>query len=327
MRNPGSRLLLLVGLLACESTSSPVPVFRHDVTPEMVTGAALAALKPDGHFHIDHPPTAAGDVSLEEARAQAPEYAKYLSKHFGGYWTGNFTDPHLLTVCGEAYFIHPQLQLAIPDSVPNLIAKTLLRLYGAQWIIQMCGPAGDPQMTVQAAIEGNDLRFANGERSDTSVALATAWTTRGVLENWPDALTISPERAVRFVWETLGVRVTEVPQLFQRGDMYFGTRYHLNRVGSAQSCHRWRVVLENEVRVRGMTSFAEVTTKVIHVGAGTCDILDVEPWLQIPSGPQPTEVLLDFLDDFEIPANLWTVRVPVISPISFELAVRAPGTP
>jgi hypothetical protein len=42
---------------------------------------------------------------------------------------------------------------------------------------------------------------------------------------------------------------------------------------------------------------------------------------------QPTDVMLDFLDDFVSPAIVWTVRVPVISPISFEFAVRAPGTP
>jgi hypothetical protein len=182
-------------------------------------------------------------------------------------------------------------------------------------------------MTVQVAIEGNDVRFTNGERSDTTVAMVTAWSTRGALENWPHALTISPERAVRFVWETLGVRVTQVPQLVQRGDMWPSDRYLLNRVGAAQSCHRWRIELENEVRVRGMTSLAERTTKVIHVGATTCDAWNVEPLLQIPTGAQPTEVLLDYLENFETPAILWTVRVPVLSPISFEFALRAPGTP
>jgi hypothetical protein len=319
MRNPASRLLLLVGLLACESTSSPVPVFRHDVTPEMVTGAALAALKPDGHFRITQPPTTSGEVSLEEARTQAPEFLKYLST-----LPGDSSDFGLLTVCGEAYYVYPQLQVTIPDSVSAFVAKTLRRLYGAQWIIQMCGPDADLRMTVQTAIEGNDVRFANGERSDSTAALITAWTTREGLENWPDALTISAERAVRFVWETLGVRVTQVPQLFQRGDRWPGDRYLLNRVGAARSCHRWRIELENEVRVRGMTSLAEVTTKVIHVGTTTCDEWNVEPLLQIPSGTQLTEVLLDFLENFETPPILWTVRVPVLGPISFEFAVRAP---
>ena len=321
MRNQRGRTLLVVGLLACESTSSPAPVFRHDVTPEMVTGAALAALKPDGRFQMNPPPTTAGDVSLEQAMTQAPEYMKYFASR------GNLTNPDLLTVCGEAYFVHPQVRRDIPDSVPDFVARWLMRLYGPQWIIQVCGPAGDPQAAVQAAIEGNDVRFANGERSDTLAALVTAWTGGRMLDNWPDVLTISPERAVRFVWETFGVRVTEVPQLFQRGLRWAGDRYTLTRVGWARACHRWRVVLENEVRVRGMTSFAETTTNVIHVGAATCSWVDVEPWLHIPAGPQPTDVVLEFLDDFESPAILWTVRVPVVSPILFELALRAPGTP
>jgi hypothetical protein len=61
----------------------------------MVTGAALAALKPDGRFQMNPPPTTAGDVSLEQARTQAPEYMKYFASQ------GNRTNRDLLTVAAR----------------------------------------------------------------------------------------------------------------------------------------------------------------------------------------------------------------------------------
>jgi len=326
------------GLLACESNSfAPVPVYEHHVTAEMVTGAALAALGNDGRFYVELPATHPGQLSLEEAKAQTRQFARYVTNNVllrsgvedgrGGYWI----DPHLLTICEDAYYVHSHVGPITHDSLgePGL---SVLKRYGPRWLIPLCGSANEPQMTVQAAIDGNDVRFADGEPIEPYYfhLHRNAWGAAGVPLNWPHALSISAERAVRFAWETFGVRVAEVPELFTRGDV--GTRADfLNEdrlprlpVGSARSCHRWRIVLESDVEIRGMTSFTTVTTNVVYVAALTCNGMDVDPYIHLPLAEQPSATRLDYLDDSVSPARTGTVTIPFSSPVRFEIGVRVP---
>ena len=323
-------LLLLSGVIACESTSSPEEVYERTVTPEMVTGAALAALQPDGRLALELPETDGDQLSLLEARTQSLGFARYVTNNVllrgvvendrGGYWT----DPHLLTHCRDAYLVHSQLDIALSDSVSATAAQSFQRRFGPQWLMPMCGPVDEPQMTVQAALSGNDIRFAGGEPIDPYSSLTTAWYARGVPLNWPDALPVSAERAVRFAYETFGIRVTEVPRLMFRGDVLADGRYAWYQVGSARYCNRWRVVLESDVTVRGMTTLSTMTSDTVYVASLTCSNLDVVPHLHAPMAVQPGSVLLDYYDTSVSPEKTWIVNVPVTSPVRFEIGTRAP---
>lgn len=324
-----SLALAAAGMLACESTSAPVPVYEHHVTPEMVTGAALAALRTDGRFNLDVPITAAGQVSLQEAKAQSLQFARYVTNNVllrgaveegrGGYWT----DPHLLTICGDSYFVHSQLGVTTGDTISESAGQSFLRRFAPQWIVPMCGSQNEPQMTVQVAIEGNDIRFADGVPVEPYSSLSTAWFARGVPLNWPDALPISGERAVRFAWETFGVRVTEVPQLYSRGDMSATGMYSWYQVGSARYCNRWRVVLESDVSIRGLSTSAPSSTRVIWVASVSCGERTHEPSLHVPLANQPTVATLEYFDGSVVPAKQWVLQVPVVAPARFELGTRA----
>lgn len=324
-----SLALAAAGMLACESTSAPVPAYEHHVTAEMVTGAALAALRSDGRFNLEAPVTGAGQVSLPDAKSQTLQFARYVTNNVllrgaveagrGGYWT----DPHLLTICGDSYFVHSQVGVIAVDTISENAGQWLLRHFAPQWIVPMCGSQNDPQMTVQVAIEGNDIRFADGVPIEPYFSLSTAWFARGVPLNWPDALTLSAERAVRFAWETFGVRATEVPQLYARGDIPSTGTASLPQIGSARFCNRWRVVLENDVAVRSLTTFTQSTTRVIWVAPLSCHHLDVEPRLHLPLPEQPTVANLEYFDNSVNPAKTWMVLVPVKAPVRFELGTRA----
>lgn len=99
MRHQRFALLIVCSLLACESTGSPEMVYEHTVTPAMVTGAALAALRTDGHFNLETPATGPDQVSLADAKAQALEFARYVTNNVllrgvvegerGGYWSAS----------------------------------------------------------------------------------------------------------------------------------------------------------------------------------------------------------------------------------------------
>lgn len=323
------RRLFVVSVLvvACESTSAPEPpVYERDVTPEMLTGAALAALSAGGRFTLSHPPTLPGEVGLDSARIQSLGFARYVTNQLllrgvvegerGGIWT----DPHLLDPCGDAYFVRSQLG-EVPDSAGPAALKSFHRRFGPQWVIPFCGSQLDPQMTVQAAVSGNDIRFADGAPIEPYTDLTSAWYARGIPNGWPDPLTISPERAARFTWETFGVRVSEVPELFVRGVESLNGQYTGSQVGSTRFCHRWRVTLESEVRIRGMTTFTEVATRVVWVAALTCGQHDVEPYLHLPRTEQPTTVLLAYADGATAPRH---VQTPITVPVRFEIGSKAP---
>jgi hypothetical protein len=321
-------LLVVSGLLACESTSSPEVLVHHTVTPEMVTGAAAAALRADGSLTLTLPGTFSGQLSIEEARAQALQFARYVTNNGllrgvvenerGGYWT----DPHLLTLCDDAFFVRSQLGLIHNDSLAGTPILSLLQRFRSQWLIPLCGSAREPQMTIQAAINGNDIRFTNGEPIEPYSFLSTAWYARGVPLNWPHPLSVSAERAVRFAYETFGVRVTEVPELFLRGDVLPSGHYY-HPAGSARTCSRWRVVLESNVTIRGTTSLETDTTNVIYVGSLSCGAFDVIPWIHRPVADQPATVLMNYVDETVSPPKNWVLTVVVIAPLRFEIGTRA----
>ncbi|MGH9657998.1 MAG: hypothetical protein ACRD96_05600 [Bryobacteraceae bacterium] len=311
-------LLTVVSLLACESTTRPVPpVYSHDVTPE--TGTALAALGAGGRFHVEPPATGPGQLSIQEATAQTLQFARYVTNNgLLRSAVGYGIEPHLLTICPKpAYYVNSQLG-EIAANIPVKARESIQQRFGPQWLIVLCGSEGEPQMVVQAAIDGNSIRFVDGEPANPEVGVTTAWFPGGVPLNWPDALLISRERAVRFVYETLGVRVTEVPQLFFRGNLLFG-RYEWLHIGSAKSCNRWRVVLETEVTLRSSTTGISTTSDTVYVGSLSCRGLEFTPYFHVPVATQGTTVLLDYLD-----GTLQTIAVPVVSPIQFEIVVVPP---
>ena len=316
-------------LLGCrQDATAPPEVSPGEVLPEMVTAAAAAALGQDGYFRFSTPTLQTDQISLVMAREQALQFAKYATNNIllrgaieesrGGYWT----DPHLLTLCRDTYLVRSQLHSVPADSLPAVGQAMLQRQFGPQWLIPLCGSKGEPQMTVQIAVDGNDIRFQNNEPVEPYSFLSDAYFGRGVPLNWPDALPISAERAVRFVYDQLGVRISEVPELYFRGSRRPDDTYARFQIGSARYCNRWRIVLEHEVALHGATSQTVRTTNEVFVGALACRGTDVTPLMQLPAIQQRAEVGLAFFDTGLIPLRAYVVRASLDSPIDFELAAR-----
>jgi hypothetical protein len=53
----------------------------------------------------------------------------------------------------------------------------------------------------------------------------------------------------------------------------------------------------------------------------SCRSADVDPAIHIPIANQPAVVTLDLFDD-SVPAKQWTIAVPVVAPIRFEIGRR-----
>jgi hypothetical protein len=321
----------LMLLAACGTDATAPEVSPREVDPEMVTGAAAAALGPDGYFILATPATSSQQVSIDTAQAQVLEFAKYVTNNVllrgvvengrGGYWT----DPHLLTRCSlREVFVRPQLQQPAVVSLPTTGRILLSRKFGPSWLVGLCGAGGAPEMTVQVALNENRVRFAGGAPIESDPNLLSAFSPQGVPLGWPDLLPISAERAVRFAFDQTGVRISEQPELFVRGETNIDGFYDL-QAGSARSCNRWRIVLEQEVALKSGPAQLVTMTREVFVGAATCHGMDVGPVLQVPVANQATTVMVRYVDFSISPQREYVVPVETFSPIRFEVAevVRA----
>lgn len=324
-------IALLHVLSACSSTESagPTPVSPRDLTPEMVTGEAAAALGADGRFRFPLPTAAPGKMSLDTARDQSLEFAKYVTNNVllrgvveagrGGYWT----DPHLLTLCQtEAHSVRSQLGEISVDSLPTRGRVTLLRKFGPQWLLTLCGSAGEPQMTVQVAQHENLVRFRSGAPVESDPSLLSAFSPQGVPFEWPDALPVSAERAARFAYDQLGARIARVPELFLRGDVNTDGVYDL-QAGAARSCSRWRVVLDREVGVQVAPGAPIRFTTEVYVASLTCRGTDIVPTLQLSVGEELGTVMVTYTDFDVTPPRRYALQVEAVSPVRFALVYAA----
>jgi hypothetical protein len=293
----------------------------------MVTGLARSALQANGRFRFPSPFLVAGQMTLATAREQSLQFAKYLTNNVllrGAVEgeRGRWVDPHLLTLCADAYFVHSQLRPFDVDTFPEDGRRDLQRVFGPQWLLPLCNARQLPEMTVQVAVDGNDVSFRGNAPVSPYYSLTTAFMGRGVPDALSDALPVSAERAVRYAFDRLGVRIAEVPALYARGHAFAnGGLYSLRtRIGPARQCNRWKVVLESEVMLRGLTSNVMQRTREVWVSNATCEMLDLAPVLQIALPVQPTD---SYIEAWDAGVRRF-VNVDFAAPVYLEACERVP---
>ncbi|MGQ0764956.1 MAG: hypothetical protein ACT4OZ_04735 [Gemmatimonadota bacterium] len=307
-----------------DGVAAPVDVSPREIGPEMVTGSAAAALV-GGVFILPLPAATESQLPLDTALVQAREFARYVTNNVnlrgvveagrGGYWV----EPHRLLLCARPVsYVRPQLEPVSVDSLPVRGRNLLLRKFGPQWIIALCGSEGEPQMTVQIALEGNPVRFQGGAPVVSDPDLLSAFSPAGVPLNWPDALPLSAERAARYVFDQFGVRIAEPPQLFVRGDTSPDGTYDLQG-GGARNCNRWRIVLERPVNTQRAAGDIVRMSSEIFVSSLACVGTDTRPVLQLPTGLQSSGAFVRYTDFSVAPQRTWRIPVRLVSPVRFEL--------
>lgn len=313
--------LFLLGATACHVAAEPVDA-PSELRPEMVTGTAAARLGADGRFRFPSPFLVAGQMTLATAREQTLQFAKYMTNRvllrgIPEGQRGRWIDPHLLVSCADAWFVHSQIRLLELDTFPAPVATAVRQMHGPHWLLPLCNDKGIAEMTVEVAIDDNDVVFRDNRpvRTDTFDLLA-AYAPAGVPDTWSAALPISAEQAARFAWDRTGVPVAEVPELFARGAVEFegGAFSHRMRTGAARGCNRWRVVLAREVLFVGKASGTRVRSREAWVGTRECAFLDRVPVLQVALPLQPGASWIAYA----------ATRVPIafVSPIFFEEALE-----
>lgn len=326
-----SVLLAVFGLSGCGSTEAiGYEPTSGEVRPEMVTGAAQGALGPDGRFRLPFPTLGQGQLTLAFAREQALQFARYVTNSLtlrnvvevqrGGVWV----DPHLLVLCSDAYYVRSQLNAFDASAVPEPGASTLQRQTGPKWLIPLCDKRNVPTMTVQLAINSNDVVFKDYKPVVDYRAMETAIYPAGIPEWHKDALPISAERAVRYVFDQSARRIAGIPELYARGRIVEG-QYTLGWIAEVRACNLWRIQLEHPITVVRPFSLESVTTSEVFVGTSTCAPHDTAPLMLIPVASTTTRasVAWNVLEDNT--PKYYRVPVTLAQPVTLEpVGVKKP---
>lgn len=316
---------LVTATLACHTDLvAPTPGEVAIVRAEMLSGNALAALMPDGRLFLKAPTLREGQVTEADARLQSIPYARLVTNNLylrsiAEADRGRWIDPHFLLLCGDRYFA--EAQVAFVDEDPFSRDIQLRRLFGPQWLVPLCNSRLIPEVIVQVAVDANPIRFGDKgpEPFEDYPYLITAWVARGLPDYAVTSLPVSAERAVTFAWDSLRVRIAEVPRLVVRGSAFQENgpfAFHI-RIGFAAYCQRWRLELETDVQLRGLTTGTTASTREVWVSTRDCLGIDATPVLSRPLVVQPTT---SWVERQAITGETIRAAVRFTSPVYFENA-------
>lgn len=239
----GIRLLLLTSaLLACSadrSITAPIPTVSREELIQALSPEAARFVGSDGKLQLGAPTnTGRNQISGEQAGALAVGVAKFNMPYLSKMWDaqhGSPIDYQHLAVCGQPlYAASPFERLDIDD--PSTQAHPLQKALGPQWLVTLCGPAGDQQVKITVSAYSTDLSI----EADGSVKFPAFGGDDFMFEGIPFVGLAnelpSPEAAVVLAAKLTGRRVGAVPELiapfYQDGDP-FGELWRIRLDGPA----------------------------------------------------------------------------------------------
>ncbi len=216
-------LLTLIGLPACASNGGPTVPEPPAVSREWVTGAAAAALGPDGRFVFPAPAPRSYAITEAEARKQAVAWARAVSAGPDGALPGfRFLERDhggpipfaKLTDCGRALYAQSAYK-PLPDTLP----QPMLNAFGSYWVVRLCSPDGEIPIVVAVA-ETSELSVGDGQLKlpPFPAQIGNEFRSAAVPRGTPRtrAFPLEPEAAVAFAYRQTGRRISEVPEFWQR---------------------------------------------------------------------------------------------------------------
>ncbi|HKG93283.1 MAG TPA: hypothetical protein VKA84_15360, partial [Gemmatimonadaceae bacterium] len=234
---------------ACRDERPAVASPESKVNQEWVTGAAAAALNPNGQFVLP-PPETGPEPELSEGQAVtlATAFIRFHGPWLRGAWEADHGAPvdlAALSRCGRTYYA------ATPyEPVPEGTSESLRLYYGSQWLVTFCAPSGVPQVSVSVSALATDLRV----EKDHIAPQPLGFFAVGIPLKYSTIIPITPEAAVKLAAQATGRRVSAIPQLIMAAHP------------SSPQVAKWRVVLDLPVQARGTHSARALTTREFYVG-------------------------------------------------------------
>ena len=313
--------------------AAPTAVSPPTVSRDWVTGAAAAALGPDGRFVLPGPGNPGPvEISEAEARAQAVGWARMISRipsaggpqslGPGGGLTfapggsglerdyGGRIPFAQLKDCGRTLYMESAYE-PVPEGAPRFV----LNAVGPYWIVRLCAPAEDVPV-VLAVSATSEFLVIDGrlQPSPSATAMGNEFVSVAIPRRTP-VYPLEPEAAVAVAFRKTGRRVSEIPVFVRRVGEHGRPDLFVPQAG------RWHVTLESSIHGIGAVSGEEYDTREVVVswpgGVGN------DTTINVARKVQPEAVLdLPYKVYGQTPGGVGfredTVRVAVRRPYLFE---------
>lgn len=301
-------LLALVSACSAHSTAASLstPIDRAFVVP-----ALAAVLDRQGRFILPEPSYRGASPSRADSIARAAIAFKAGSAKPGGEGGISPADSAsgALTPCTRRYYVNPVID-RLPADLPRFFALP----YTPRWVIPFCRADGSSPVSVEVADAMPGLTVANGQ-------FVGSWSSEGEFgvlasaQNEDAYLPLSPEAAAQFAAAATGAQVADVPMAIMTH------RGNLGNVMPAK-CMRWRILLDNPVRLAGQ--YGEYETREVYVRLS--DYCSGEPVLQVADRQQPSRGWIEyprFGANRKI-VSMERANVSYARPVQFDIVHRVP---
>ena len=250
MRLLGALLATCLGCGATACNEAPSGPARPNIAAA-VTGAATAALQPDGTFKLASLPP--GSVTPAQARALSTAYVHDAGIFLAPSWEydrgGRAVDYAHLVPCGRTFSAKSPY-----DALPVSAGTALRQDYGDFLLTTLCTPAGEPEVSIGVPALDTALHVA-ADGSIIGGIDSAYFASSGVRPGVP--FPPSPEAVVQEVAQQTGRRVAQVPELVTPPRPYL------------PQLAKWRIELESPMDFQVLGDTTRLSLSEVYFGYGS----------------------------------------------------------
>jgi hypothetical protein len=262
---------LLVAEAACEQRGSLSEPPQRSAIAAFVTGAAAAALQPNGQFSRQVATSPDGSLMVSEARAStlAVAFVRTFGRSLQPAWEhqrGAPVDLAALTVESRVYFAHSPY-----GAFPSGFHPAMRKAYGPYYLVTF-ESGGSPTLEVAVSAYNTDIGI-----NDRGLILLPKFSgmdfmSYGIAAGENGYRPLGPEDAVNLAYTATGARVTTAPELVLPGVKY------------SPFLAAWRLSLEKDVHAVARGKGVGKMAKSVLVGPKGSERFE------LPDEVQPTQV-------------------------------------
>lgn len=247
-------LLVVFSSAGCFDSEPSEPQLSTVVSPAYVTGAAAAALGPDGRFALEAPSSPNGDriISPVQARRLAMGFLRSFGVAFRAGWEaerGGPIDLASLAASPRVYFAQTPYS-AVPR---NDVHSAHRRHFGPYYLVTLLQRS---EPVLQISVSALTTEYSIDDRGRLVAPVETG------MDFISDAMPadgsfrpISPEEAVAMAAEATGATIRDVPELVLMGSAH------------SPAFARWRIELDRPIRARGRDGRDAAAQRTVFVGS------------------------------------------------------------
>jgi hypothetical protein len=302
---------MLASCLACADVAGPAVPFELQVDPAWVVGAAADAVDPaTGLFALDSTEPSVLSVAGADSMAVAVGRLLLFPSPLGnsravleGDRMGPISAWNRMRACDRR--VH---RITPFGAVPAALRAPYNRTFASRWGVILCGATDTPEIAIDVSDLDLGLSYVGEDFTSASVsALNGAVAALGIRRSLGAARALSPEEAVKAVFELTGRPISRPPRAVLRWLPYY----------PSQICPSWELELAAPVTGLNVATGDSVTVSSLLVERGLPSCIGAPIEIRVAAPIQPTELWYPFPVSVGS-SELDSVAVPIVRPVLYQ---------